>query len=166
MSTTVADTRPVEELALFNAAFLVLLIRRAADEHERRSGGRPLPTILAYLALPLALHGPTRRQLPSNVTAQMGEWIRAHPDAAAGLGDRAHALRPLVSSGLRLGLAQSLLIAETGGAVRARALPRRPRGMARSVEVEECIDKAGFLGRWFSEQPDPLTTLALWGLRP
>ena len=165
MSIAVVDTRPVEELALFNAAFLALLVRRAADEHERRSGGRALPTMLAYLALPLALHGPTRRQLPSNVTAQMGEWIRAHPDAAAGLGDRSRALLPLVSAGLRLGLAQGLLSAEAG-TLRASALPRRPRGMARSAEVDECIDKAGFLGRWFSEQVDPVTTLALWGLRP
>jgi hypothetical protein len=165
MSTVVADTRPVEEVALFNAAFLALLVRRAADEHERRSGRRPLPMMLAYLVAPLALHGPTRRQLPSNVATQMGEWIRAHPDAAAGLGERARALRPLVSAGLRLGLAHGLLTAE-GGSVRACALPRRPRGMARSAEVDECINKAGFLGRWFSEQSDAVTTLALWGLRP
>jgi hypothetical protein len=38
--------------------------------------------------------------------------------------------------------------------------------MARTAEVDECVEKAGFLGRWFSEQPDPITTLALWGLRP
>jgi hypothetical protein len=119
-SVAVADTQPIEELALFNAALLALLVRRAAEEHERRSGGRPLPTMLAYLALPLALHGPTRRQLPSNVTAQMGEWIRAHPDAAAGLDDRARALLPLVTSGLRLGLACGLLVAGTG-TVRERA---------------------------------------------
>jgi hypothetical protein len=121
--------------------------------------------MLAYLVAPLALHGPTRRQLPSNVTAQMGEWIRAHPDAVAGLGERARALRPLVAAGLRLGLTHGLLTADTGS-LRANALSRRPRGMARTAEVDECIDKAGFLGRWFSEQPDPMTTLALWGLRP
>lgn len=164
MSTAIVDARPVEELALFNAAFLALLVRRAAGEHERRSGGRPLPTMLAYLVLPLALHGPTRRQLPSNVTAQMGEWIRAHPDAAAGLAERVRALRPLVSAALHLGLTHGLLAAEVG-TLRANSLPRRPRGMARSAEVDECIDKAGFLGRWFSGQPDPVTTLALWGLR-
>jgi hypothetical protein len=99
------------------------------------------------------------------VTAQMGEWIRGHPEAAAGLAERARAMRPLVSSGIRLGLAHGLLTADARS-IRARALPRRPRGMARSAEVDECIDKAGFLGRWFSEQPDPVTTLALWGLRP
>ncbi|MHB2001391.1 MAG: three component ABC system middle component [Solirubrobacteraceae bacterium] len=164
MSIAVADTQPVEELALFNAAFLALLVRRAADEHERRSGGRALPAVLAYLALPLALHGLTRRTLPNNVTAQMGEWIRSHPEAAAGLDERVRALRPLVSAGLRLGLTHGLLVADQGD-LRANTLSRRPRGMARSTEVDECIDKAGFLGRWLSEQPDPVTTLALWGLR-
>lgn len=165
MSISAAETQPVEEFALFNAAFLALLARRAADEHERRSDGRAFPAVLAYLALPLGLHGPTRRALPSNVTAQMGEWIRAHPEAVAGLDERARALRPLVSAALRLGLAHGLLRADAG-ALRASGLPRRPRGLARSAEVDECIDKAGFLGRWFSVQRDPLTTLALWGLRP
>lgn len=165
MSISTAGTQPVEEFALFNAAFLALLARRSADEHERRSGGRAFPAVLAYLALPLALHGPTRRALPSNVTAQMGEWIRAHPEAVAGLNERARALRPLVSAGLRLGLAHGLLLSDAS-ALRANSLPRRPRGMARTVEVDECVEKAGFLGRWFSEQPDPVTTLALWGLRP
>ena len=95
----------------------------------------------------------------------MGEWIRAHPEAVAGLQSRARSLRPLVSDGLQLALRHGLIAAEDG-AIRARPLPRRPRGMARTDEVDECIDKAGFLGRWFSEQPDATTTLALWGLRP
>lgn len=165
MSITVAETRPVEEQALFNPAFLALMIRRTADEHEQRGAGRPLPTMLAYLAAPLALHGPTRRQLPSHVTTQMGEWIRSHPDASAGLEVRSRALRPLVSAGLTMGLRHGLLVGEDG-ALRAAPLRRRPRGMARSAEVDACIDKAGFLGRWFAEQPDALTVLALWGLRP
>ncbi len=165
MSYAAVEARPVEEIALFNPAFLALLARRAADEHEGRSGGRSLPTMLCYLAIPLALHGPTRRTLPSIVTAQMGEWIRSHPEATVGLARRARALRPMVSAGLRLGLAHGLLLADDTG-LKAAALRRRPRGMPRSAEVDECIDKAGFLGRWCSEQPDPVTTLALWGLRP
>lgn len=160
MSTAVVDTQPVEEIALFNPAFLALMAWRAAENHESRSGGRPLPTLLCYLVMPLALHA-----LPSNVTAQMGEWIRSHPEAIADLGRRARALRPMVSAGLRLGIGYGLLVADDG-ALKAIALGRRPRGMPRSAEVDGCIDKAGFLGRWFSGQPDPITTLALWGLRP
>src|SRR5689334_23261202 len=104
MSAPVGSTRPIEEQALFNPAFLAVMIRRAAEDHEKRADGRLLPVVLTYLAAPLALHGPTRRQLPTLVTVQMGEWIRNHPDASAGLDVRARALRPLVSSGLRMGL--------------------------------------------------------------
>lgn len=164
MSVDVTESRPIEEIALFNPAFLALLAHQAADQHAARSGGSALPTPLVYVAVPLVLHGPTRRSLPGNVTTQMGEWIRAHPEAALGLGRRARALRPLISPGLRLGLTHGLLAAENG-ALRARVLPRRRRGMARSAEVDACLNKAGFVGRWFSEQPDLTTTMALWGLR-
>lgn len=95
----------------------------------------------------------------------MGEWIGSHPDALTGLEVRARALRPFVSAGLMMGLRHGLLVSEHG-ALRTGAARRRPRGMARSAEVDACIDKAGFLGRWFAEQPDALTVLALWGLRP
>jgi hypothetical protein len=165
MSSAIVETRPVEELALFNSAFLALVLRRAVEEHETRSAGRAMPTVLSYLVAPLALHGPTRRSLPVTVRSQMGEWIRFHPEAGLGLGDRARALRPLVSDGLRLALQHGLVSAD-GSDLRARRLRRRPRGMARTEEVDECIEKAGFLGRWFAGQPDPITTLALWGLRP
>lgn len=164
MSVGLVNARPIEEIALFNPAFLALLARQAADQHAVRSGGRPLPTPLVYVAVALVLHGPTRRSLPSNVTTQMGEWIRANPEASLGLGQRARALRPLISAGLRLGLKRGLLSAENG-ALRAGTLPRRPRGMARSEEVDACLNKAGFVGRWFSGQTDLTTTMALWGLR-
>lgn len=164
MSVDVIEARPIEEIALFNPAFLAFLARQAADQHAARSGGRLLPTPLVYVAVPLVLHGPTRRSLPGNVTTQMGEWIRANPEASLGLGQRARALRPLISTGLRLGLTHGLLAAENG-ALRAGALSRRPRGIARSVEVDACLSKAGFVGRWFSEQPDLTTTMTLWGLR-
>jgi hypothetical protein len=162
---TSLEARPLEEQALFNPAFLAVLLHAAASEHAQRSHGRALPVVLTYLLVPLNLHGPTRRTLPANVTAQMGEWTRAHPEALAGLDHRTRALQPLVSAGLRLGLTHGTL-RSNHGRIEAGALQRRPRGMARSDEVEACIAKAGFLGRWFSEQPDPLTALALWGLRP
>lgn len=125
MSVTVAGTRPVEEQALFNAAFLALMIRRAAEEHEQRAGGRLLPVMLAYLVAPLALHGPTRRQLPTHVTTQMGEWIRNHPDASAGLDVRTRALRPLVSSGLTMGLRHGLVVGENGTLLPSRSVGDR-----------------------------------------
>lgn len=165
MSAAAVDTRPFEEEALFNSAFLALIVREAVADHMKRSDGRGLPTVLAYLISPLALHGPTRRALPGNATSQMGEWTRGHPEALIGLNDRARALRPLVSGGIRLGLVHGVL-RSSGGTLEAAPLGRRPRGMARSEDVDACLAKSRFLGRWFAEQPDPITAMAWWGLRP
>lgn len=94
----------------------------------------------------------------------MGEWVRAHPEAVMGLAHHARALRPFVSAGVRLGLIHDLFTGRDG-ALEVSALPRRPRGMTRSDEVDDCMAKAAFLGRWFAEQPDLTTALAIWGLR-
>ena len=165
MSTVSFDPRPLEEAALFNPAFLALVAHDVAAGYEERSGGRLLPVALEYLALPLTLHGPTRRSLPRAVSTQMIEWIQTHPEARIGLATRARALRPLVSDGLRLAIGHAVLRSE-GSCVRAGTVARRPRGLRLTDEVEECRAKAGLVGRWFANEPDMLTIMALWGLRP
>jgi len=163
MSTTIV-VRPFEEEALFNAAFVSVLLSETARQYDERSGGRAMPVILPYLVAPLALHRPTRDILPARVTTQMGEWVRAHPELLMDLGDRARSLRPLVSAGLCFGLRHGVL-QSADGTLRAGPAQRRPRGMARSADVDSCIARAGFLGRWFVQQGDAVTTLAMWGLR-
>jgi hypothetical protein len=162
--STLVIARPFEEEALFNPAFISVLLRESAKHHEGRSRGRALPVILAYLAAPLALHRPTRQVLPTNVAAQMGEWVHAHPAVLVDLADRARSLRPLVSAGATFGLRHGVLRGEAGG-LRAGSIKRRRRGMPRSKDVDDCMARAGFLGRWFAGQRDGTTTLAMWGLR-
>jgi hypothetical protein len=156
--------RPFEEEALFNPAFLSLLLRESATQFSKRSGGRSLPVVLAYLIAPVALHGPTRQVLPTHVNAQMGEWVRAHPGVLVDLPNRARSLRPLVSIAACFGLRHGVLDGEEG-VLRAGTVKQRPRSMAKSADVDDCFSRAGFLGRWFSEQTDATTTLAIWGLR-
>jgi hypothetical protein len=162
MSTIVA--RPFEEEALFNAAFVSVLLSEAAKQYDEKSGRHAMPVILPYLVAPLALHRPTREKLPARVTAQMGEWVRAHPELLVDLGDRARSLRPLVSAGVCFGLRHGVLQTADGG-LRAGHMQRRPHRMARSADVDSCVARAGFLGRWFAQQGDAVTTLAMWGLR-
>jgi hypothetical protein len=164
LSVALREVRPFEEEALFNPAFLALVIRSSAKEHEER-GGRGMPVVLAYVVAPLALHRATREGLPTGVTSQMAEGIRSNPLLVVDLADRARALRPLVSAGICIGLRHAALHSD-GNRLRAGTLKRRSRELPRSAEVEGCLSRAGFVGRWFAEQPDPATTLALWGLRP
>ena len=112
MSTIVA--RPFEEEALFNAAFVSVLLSEAAKQYDEKSGRHAMPVILPYLVAPLALHRPTREKLPARVTAQMGEWVRAHPELLVDLGDRARSLRPLVSAGVCFGLTAAFMKEMTG----------------------------------------------------
>ncbi len=158
------DPRPFEEEALFNPAFVSLLLRESAKQFSERSAGRDLPAVLAYLVAPLALHGPTRQILPTYVTAQMGEWVRANPGALVELPKRIRSLRSIVSAAACFGLRHGVLEGSEG-VLRAGTVKRRPPGMARSADVDDCLARAGFLGRWFSEQADATTTLAIWGLR-
>lgn len=164
MSTAAPRVRPFEEEALFNPAFLALVLHRVAKEHEQR-GGLAMPVVLAYLVPPLALHRATREALPGVATSQMGEWIRSNPLLITTLAERARSLRPLVSSALCMGLRHGALVTD-GSNVRAGHLKRRTPGFPSSQDAADCLTAAGFLGRWFAEQPDPVTVLALWGLRP
>jgi hypothetical protein len=138
---------PIEEEALFNPPFLALLANKAAGDFERR-GGRGMPVLLTYLTAALVLHQPTRIALPSQVTSQMGEWIRSHPVLLLDLSERTRALLPFVSAGLRFGLRYGMLRSE-GELLLAGRLRRRPRGMQRSDEVDNSLTKASLLGRWF-----------------
>lgn len=163
MSTTIV-ARPFEEEALFNAAFVGMLLFEAARSYYDRSGRHPMPVILPYLAAPLALHRATRDHLPNRITAQMGEWVRAHPELLVDLGERARSLRPLVSAGICFGLRHGVL-QNVDGNIRAGQTLRRPREMARSADVDSCIAASRFLGRWFAHQGEATTILAIWGLR-
>lgn len=156
--------RPFEEEALFNPAFLAVLLHRATKEHEQRSG-MAMPIVLVYLVPPLALHQPTRESLPGVAVSQMGEWVRSNPLLIATLGERARSLRPLVSSGLCMGIRHGALVPD-GSRIRAGRLKRRSPGFPLSEDATDCMAAAGFLGRWLAEQPDPVTVLAIWGLRP
>lgn len=161
--TTFLD-RPREERALFNPAFIALLLHAAVRGHAERANGRAISIGFLYLIPPLALHQETRELLPATVASSMPLWIREHPGALVGLGDRVSALRPLVSDACCFALRSGLLLSAPSGMTAGR-LPKRPSGSVTSEEVDRCISRSTFLGRWFAGQPDMTTALAFWGLR-
>jgi hypothetical protein len=164
--TSILDVGSSEEVALFNPAFLARLLHATATDYEKASE-RAMPVSLAFLAIPLVLHKPTREDLPTHASSQMQTWIREHPRHIVRLDTRVVGMRPFVGIAVRFGARHGVLTS-VDGRVGAGSVKRRPRGYAdlESAEIESCLRVASFLGRWFARQPDTATLLALWGLQP
>ena len=161
-----ADVASTEEVALFNPAFLVALLHGALTDYEKATE-RGMAPHLPFLLLPLALHRPTRADLPVLASAQMHKWIRENPRHLVGLDARVVGLRPFVGMAVRFGATHGVIDVRRAD-LRAGILNRRPIGFAaaETEDVKGCSSAARFLGRWFARQPDSATLLALWGLRP
>ncbi len=100
--------------------FLASVVRAAAREHEQRSRGRPLPTVLVYLVVPLALHGPTRRHAAEQRDGADGRVDRSHPERWSGLAAGAGAA-PARLGRCPLGLAHGSARRAQTAATRGRA---------------------------------------------
>ncbi len=153
-----------EEVALFNPAFLAVLVHDTTKDYAAASGAS-MPLYLAYLAPTLALHKPTREDLPGRASANVQTWIREHPRHVAGLPKRICSLRPFINAAIVLGASRGVIKTEPD-ALRHGTLRRRPRGLDFHGDVDDCRVAVRLLGRWFSSQPDGPTLLAMWGLRP
>jgi anti-sigma factor RsiW len=155
--------RPAERDALLNPAFVALLLAYAARGHHKRTQG-PLPLSLCFLVAPMVLHAPTRGALPRRVTARFGGWLGANPLLRADMASHARAVAPAVRSGLREGLRAGVLTL-SGDLVEGRP-PRRPPGLTLSVEVEDILKRAEFVGGWLGLAGPPAAIYAMWCVKP
>lgn len=163
MTQSPQTSRPSETQALLNPAFTAALLARAAKGHRARTQ-EPMPLPLAFLACPMVLHEATRRALPTRVTHRLAPWLDANQIHRAGMPGRARLLAPVVRSGLRAGVRAGILQLTAGGLV--DSIPRRPRGLDLSEEVEEIFDRAQFVGGWLGMSGPPSAVFALWRVRP
>ena len=94
-------------------------------------------------------------------------WLAENPRVHVGFAERATALVPLVK--------EAILFATNGGVLQLQetrvVAASRPRAMAKlereaSIEVNACIKKAEFVGKWFALSGDYTTVMALWGVAP
>lgn len=161
--TPAYEARPKEGEALFNPAFIALMLSRAAAAHQKRTD-RAMPMSLCFIAVPIALHGPTRAALPRMVTTKPGAWLDEHALLRAGFRRRARAAVPHVRAGLREGLRAGILEVSRGNIVGHP--PRRRPGVLLSKESEEILKGAQFAGGWLGLAGSPAGVFALWGVRP
>ena len=160
------NDRPAEVANLLNPAFCSLGIATAAAEFAGRQGsGMPYP--IAFLVLPIALHGPTRESRPRNVRTSLAAWIQLNPEAKVRFPERVAALEPVTREALIFGASQGVLDVSQEGLVLATG---QRSGIDRAItqlagEAGECLRAAKFVGRWLAGSGSTATTLALWGVR-
>jgi hypothetical protein len=161
--TATPEARPREAEALFNPAFIAMMLSRAAAAHQKRTE-RAMPLSICFIAVPIVLHGPTREAMPRKVTAKLGVWLDDHPLLRAGFRGRARAIAPHVRAGLREGIRAGVL--EVSGEDIVGRPPRRRSGLRLSEESEEILKRAQFAGGWLGLAGPPAGVFALWGVRP
>jgi len=156
---------PLEERSLFNAAFIAVLLYRAvrAWKRERNDG---MHMVLSFLIVPLALHIPSRTNLPRTKKASMLEWVQGNPDILMEVSINVVALREKVLRGLELGTRTGVLVSLGSGNIDTGRLKRKTKETIFTDDVEDCFRAAEFLGKWFAQQNDYATILAMWGVRP
>ena len=160
--------RVVEEANLFNPAFGAVLLAEAADEFTKKSR-LPFPFALAFLVMPIVLHRGTRAALPGSTITSLLPWIQNNRETLVNFGPRVQTLKPITLESLLFGAQnETLNLTDSGGIAVG---PRRQRATEKRTplftdEARECLDRAGFLGRWFATAGSPATIFSAWGVAP
>lgn len=166
MTIRLWSDRPIEQARLLNPAFLAALIWSCTEGYcSIDQQGVPYP--LLFVAMPVILHKFTRESLPRTVRTSLAAWLGENTQVHIHFTERATSLIPLVKEGVLFGVNGQLLNLSSSRIVAAP----RPRSMARflresSNEVQDCMSKAKFVGKWFASSGDYVTVMALWGVTP
>lgn len=158
------ETRPPELANLLNPAFGAFLLRTAARAHSAESN-KGLSLALAYMILPVALHGRSRRALPATTRTRMVTWLARYPEARIGVARRVQDVSPYTREALIFAMHHKLLSLDED----ANLMPVRRRLRSYSPQAgsdaAQCVDAAELLGRWFARMGDPVSALAIWGVQ-
>jgi hypothetical protein len=158
--------RPIEQARLLNPAFFAALIW-SCTEGYCSINQEGMPYALSFVAMPVILHKSTRESLPRTSRTSLAAWLDQNTQVHVHFTERAISLVPLAKEGVLFGVNGQLLNLSSSRILAAS----RPRAMARflresSDEVQDCMAKAKFVGKWFASARDYTTVMALWGIMP
>lgn len=166
MSTLAWSDRSVEQARLLNPAFLAALVWSCADGYSSVTKlGIPYP--LLFVAMPVILHKATRENLPRAVTTSLAAWLVQNPQSHILFAERATALVSLIKEGILFG-ANGQLLEVSSSRIIALTKPSSMKNFLSqaSEEVNDCMKKAKFVGKWFASSGEYTTIMALWGVAP
>lgn len=162
------SNRPLEERSLLNPAFCSCLLWQAATGYaSMETAPALLPFDVAFLILPIVLHVKTRESLPRSITTSLAVWLTDHPLARADITERARVLVPYTKEALLFGGLHGLFRLENSALTPLNDLGLRIiNNNDASEEVQQCMKRAMFVGRWLARAGSPDTIMALIGVKP
>lgn len=160
--------RVVEEAHLLNPAFGAALLAEATDNYSNKVQ-HGLPFSMMFLVLPIVLHEKTRQALPKTTLTVLLPWVQEHRENLVGFPERVRLLQPVTREALLFGLQTEILILSDSGQIKIG--DRRKTVTARRTpfftqEATECIERSGFLGRWFAASGPDSNIFSAWGIAP
>ncbi len=166
---TFRTTKAPEERALLNPGFCSCLLWHAVVGYTNVTGVS-MPFEVAFVILALVLHRQTRQLLPRTVATSLVVWLDANPLLRVRIAHRAQALSPFTKDALMFGGIYGLFRFDTkeGTMVAHNGFRGRMAAHARgsSEEVQACLSKAAFVGKWLARAGSTATVLALMGVKP
>jgi Family of unknown function (DUF6521) len=158
--------RPTEEARNLNPAFCGELISRTVSEYFRIRQ-QPFALALSFVVLPIALHKPTREQLPGNASATFAGWVADRGPALAEFPDRALRLVPVTREALLFLVQHKAIRLDAAGlSPGARAIGRSARPSLVTDDVAEARSAASLLGRWFATEAAASSIMKGLGVSP
>lgn len=155
--------RPVEIAAMLNPWFCALALDAAVRGYEEKSG-RPMPLPLAFLVLPLVLHGETARSMPKSSAAKFSNWVLDNPRPLAAFPRRTREMTPFSREALLLGIRSGTLTFD--GAEIGSVKNLKPAATKTNPTLGEMVSLARRLGTMLALAGPPSTVYALLGVAP
>jgi hypothetical protein len=160
--------RVVEEKNLFNPAFGAMLVAETINDFQKKTN-KPLPFAVAFLILPIVLHEATRVALPKSTLTALLPWVQENREHLVGFADRVQNLRDITREAILFGLQNDILaMNETGGITlgASRKSVTQLRTPLFTDEVQACVERSSFIGRWFAATGTTANIYSAWGVAP
>jgi hypothetical protein len=160
--------RVVEEANLLNPAFGAVLLAEAVDNYDEKAR-HGLPFALVFLVLPIVLHENTRQSLPKTTLTGLLPWVQEHRESLVGFSERVRQLQAVSREALLFGLQTEILRIDGQGLVKIgsrRKTVTSKRAPYFTHEVNECVERCGFLGRWFAAAGPTSNIFSAWSVAP
>jgi hypothetical protein len=158
--------RPAEEARNLNPAFCGELISRTISDYFKIRQ-QPFGFALSFVILPIALHKPTRDQLPGNASAAFAAWVADRNPVLAEFPDRVLRLVPVTREALLFLIQHKVIRLDPGGlSPGAKPIGRTSRPARVTDDVAEARSAASLLGRWFGSEGSASSIMQGLGVSP